>query len=406
MGDLPPTLTLSADLWNGLRLQSLLTPRPISGGIAELLDHPVLRDPRLDLAMTEPAPARQIAQLRDLNPVLPTVLPALRTLMSSAEPSLYFDELYKYKRNRNKSMMPRLDDVLSRHNYLDCETILHLTAPETGREAVLIQSEMDVLTDGSDGDRMPVIAGESPTFQPFTSYAWSKRGEKMNPFLPQVREEQRTLRAELENNPGSARKREIRDRLDRLKLYESDMKSRSHLVGAIDPFIALPLSMVRGPGSSHKPDIGDFAVVIYGDTLYPALVGDAGPRFKMGEASLLICEEINPNTTIYSRPVSDLTVTYLVFPNSAEHPFGPPDYIHIRDRCAELLDELGGFNGTLHKWIEETGVAEAVPAEARDPGSTTAQASPFLEASAILTPEQRLRAATPTPAASGGQHGS
>jgi hypothetical protein len=96
--------------------------------------------------------------------------------------------------------------------------------------------------------------------------------------------------------------------------------------------------------------VGDYALVIFADGIYPALVGDVGPNDKVGEASLRIAKEINAAATPYSRPVSDLKVTYLLFPGTADEPFGPPDLDKIQARCQTLVDEIGGTTVPLHHW--------------------------------------------------------
>lgn len=86
--------------------------------------------------------------------------------------------------------------------------------------------------------------------------------------------------------------------------------------------------------------------------LYPALVGDAGPRYKTGEGSLRLSREINPKSGPYSRPVSDLVVSYLIFPGTAEPEAGPPDYEKLTAKCRELLNDIGGMGDAfkLHQW--------------------------------------------------------
>jgi hypothetical protein len=77
--------------------------------------------------------------------------------------------------------------ILDRHNFYDTETILELTHPATQRRTLLIQSEMDVVADGSDGDRMPTLDEYiyiSDYYQPFTSYAWPKATKTPNPLSP------------------------------------------------------------------------------------------------------------------------------------------------------------------------------------------------------------------------------
>ena len=78
-------------------------------------------------------------------------------------------------------------------------------------------------------------------------------------------------------------------------------------------------------------------------------MGDAGPSSKMGEASARICKEINPKTSGWNRAVSNIKVSYLIFPGTAETP-GPPDLARWHQRCKELLDEIGGMGTELHVW--------------------------------------------------------
>ena len=93
-------------------------------------------------------------------------------------------------------------------------------------------------------------------------------------------------------------------------------------------------------------------MVVHGTKLYPAIVGDGGPTFKVGEASLRMARELNPKASPYSRPVSDLKVSYLVFPGSRDAEKGPPDYEKWRQRCHELIAEVGGLGEgrELHLW--------------------------------------------------------
>jgi hypothetical protein len=103
-------------------------------------------------------------------------------------------------------------------------------------------------------------------------------------------------------------------------------------------------------GKADGGKVGDYALVIFGDRLFPAMVGDIGPSDKAGEASLRIAKEINAAATAYNRPVSDLKVTYLVFPDSAEKPWGPPDLEKLQAKCEELVKEIGGASVPLHHW--------------------------------------------------------
>ena len=132
---------------------------------------------------------------------------------------------------------------------------------------------------------------------------------------------------------------QLRKEIDTLKKF-------SFLIGATDPYIVIPTGFAPATGAK----IGDYAVVVAGSGIYPAIVGDAGPPDKVGEASLRIAKEINSLSTAYNRPVSDLTVTYLIFPGTADAQFGPPDLEKLRTKCETLVNEIGGATVPLHHW--------------------------------------------------------
>jgi hypothetical protein len=134
--------------------------------------------------------------------------------------------------------------------------------------------------------------------------------------------------------------------------------------------------------------VGDYAVVVFGDQIYPAIVGDVGPADKVGEASLRIAQQINALATPYSRPVSDLKVTYLIFPGTADMPFGPPDLEKIRTRCEKLIQEIGGATVPLHHW------EDLIPTPTPTPSPT-----PVSQVSPTETPRpNESPAASPSPA--------
>ena len=90
------------------------------------------------------------------------------------------------------------------------------------------------------------------------------------------------------------------------------------------------------------PKVGDYSVVLHKGILYPAIVGDAGPSFKVGEASLRMARQIDKRSSSYWRPVSELSVTYICFPGTRKKPHRAPDYHDIRENCVSLLNEIGG----------------------------------------------------------------
>lgn len=270
-----------------------------------------------------------------VNPHLPRVLSAFDTLLDGADVSPWYHSLMLHKQNRVRKNAATLSRMLDRHNYYDTETILQIQAPDTKRKLVWMQADMDVVSDGSDGDRlpdMPKAIKESDHYQPTTSYRWRKLGTGANPLLPHWEERLKSLR----KNKGSAADiKQAENTIFELKRY-------SFLLADYDPFIVLSLTMREGK-SDYKAQVGDYVVVIVGDKAYPAIVGDYGPSFKSGEASLRLCKEINPKATVYARPVSDLSVSYLIFPGSKKEEHGPIDYELMHQRCSDLLNDIGGL---------------------------------------------------------------
>jgi hypothetical protein len=88
-----------------------------------------------------------------------------------------------------------------------------------------------------------------------------------------------------------------------------------------------------------------------------------------------MAREFNPNASPYSRPVSDLKITYLVFPGSRDEKKGPPDYKVWKEKCEELLTEIGGLgeNYALHEWKDLLAKPEPV-LEPKAPSVQTPQA--------------------------------
>jgi len=355
-----------ATLFNGVGVKAVLDLQEGENATRERVD-PAAYEFQMTLKLRVPKPNTSIGELSALNPHLPQLLPGLESLLPSATVSPFFATLYDLKHERIKSSLTRLDGLETRHNYFDCETVLDLTHPQSGRKAVLIQGEMDVVADGSDGDRMPTIddyISLSKYYQPTTSYGWSKKSRTPNPLVPKLESELKEVEAEYSVKGLSPdRNRYLLTRRDELKRLIADLASRSYLIAEADPFIVLPLSIVRHEGTAtHRPLIGDYAVVIHGDKAYPAICGDAGPSWKMGEASLLLARTINGEASPYHRPVSDLKVTYVIFPGSREEKNDAPDLVRWTARCAELLNGIGGIGEgfELHAWRDIVAERRAV----------------------------------------------
>jgi hypothetical protein len=325
-----------------------------------------------------PAAASTLAELEISNPALSEMLPGFAALVAKAEVSPWFTKLYEKKASRIRRDANTLNELLTKHNLYDCETVLQLKA-EGGRKVFFMQADMDVVSDGSDGDRLAEMPDEivhSPHYQPFTSYGWPKKTQTPNPIIAGC--ERRISAAQKEISAAgtpAARKTWLRERTQSLKRSIEDLKSRSFLIADYDPFIVIPVDIL-GSSDPYAPKVGDYAVVIFGKKLYPAIVGDGGPTFKVGEGSLRLAREINPKASSYSRPVSDLRVSYLVFPGSREAEKTAPDYEKWRLRCHELLGDIGGVgNGyVLHQWQDL--LPKPVPPAPVIPAPASGEAAP------------------------------
>ncbi len=334
-------------LFNGLQYKWSVKTAP-----GDTATHDRVKDDsyRVDLTLNilVPRAAKTLEELKAANAQLAEALPTLPTMLEGANVSPDYDSLYKRKMEWLQERLERLDQILSRHNYYDCDTILELRHPETGARALLLQGDMDVNVDGSDGDRNVVVDGSGQFFQPQTSYRWAKMTKRPNPFIVKFQDKIDKATQELtQPDVSEVQRTELRSQIAEWKHQIADLKSASFLISKTDPFIVLPSFMLRSGAAS----IGDYAVVIHQGKIYPAIVGDAGPSYKMGEASLRLCHEIKNTGTALARPVSDLSVTYLVFPGSADTKRSQPNLDRWYERCSELLAGLGMTNNTaLHRW--------------------------------------------------------
>jgi hypothetical protein len=345
----PPTLSGKFDvsrLFNGITLRSEVDTATGSAASEERVD-PMSYAIDLKLRARVPTPNRTVDELAKVSPDLGKLLPGLATMVKPEAVSSLFAQLYETKVRELRENLSRLDLLLSRHNFYDCQTVLALRHPESKRRALLFQADMDVDADGSDGDRVPAGNGVSPTFKPFTSFRWVKKSNLPNPYLPGI--EDRLRRVDLEQRTATPeRKRDLKSAAAELHDEIAAMKKYSYLIGTYDPFIVVPASFTRGNDAAH---VGDYAVVISGSTIYPAIVGDVGPNDRLGEASLRIAKEVNTLSNPNNRPISELKATYIVFNGTADSSWGPPDLEKLQARCEALVKEIGGASVALHHWI-------------------------------------------------------
>jgi hypothetical protein len=256
---------------------------------------------------------------------------------------------------------------------------------------------MDVDADGSDSDRLPAGSGQSANFKPVTSYRWPKKSQIPNSYLAPAEERLKRYETELAAKGTAAdRKKDLKAGIASARDEIETLKKFSFLIGATDPYIVLP----SGLGKADGGKIGDYVLVIFGDRIFPAIVGDIGPSDKAGEASLRIAKEINTAATAYNRPVSDLKVTYLVFPGTAETPFGPPDLEKLLARSDALVKEIGGATVPLHHWeniIPPLPSPTPTPTPSPTPSASPAGSPPATGASPTSTFAYPVASPTPSP---------
>jgi hypothetical protein len=365
-------------MFNGMQLNVTLDTSEGTTASADRTD-PASYALDLSVRVRIPKPHKNLEELAKLNEQLPAALPGLPVLLDTAKVSPFFDDLYRLKVANLRTNLMRLDLLVSRHNFYDTETVLELEHPVSKRRALLVQSDMDTDMDGSDSDRVPEIDGSSATFQPMTSYRWPKTSKTQNSFIPPREARMKQIEQELATGTvTAARQQELKATQARLKMEIDDLQRHSFLVARADPFIVLPGSMFGKSKGPFAPSVGDYCVVIHGSKIYPAIVGDVGPSYKSGEASLRLCKEINPRADAANRAMNDLRLTYLVFPGTTEKPFAVPNLERWRTRCDELLKDLGGYAGELFAWedITKPKAPPAPPATTPAPAATPAPPAP------------------------------
>jgi Fungal chitosanase of glycosyl hydrolase group 75 len=388
----PPTLSGKFDisrLFNGITLRSEVETTSGTAASEERVD-PMSYAIDLKLRVRVPTPNRTVDELGKVSPDLGKLLPGLATMVKPEAVSPLFAQLYETKVRELRENLSRLDLLLSRHNFYDCQTVLALRHPESKRRALLFQADMDVDADGSDGDRAPAGNGVSPTFKPFTSFRWGKKSNRPNPYLSGI--EDRLHRVDSEQKTATPeRKRDLKNAVTELRDEIAAMKKYSYLIGTYDPFIVVPASFTKGSDAAH---VGDYAVVIAGSTIYPAIVGDVGPNDRVGEASLRIAKEVNALSNPNNRPISELKATYIVFNGTADSSWGPPDLEKLQARCEALVKEIGGATAGLHHWVNTVPPLPTPTPTPTPTPSPTPSISPTPSASPTPTP---MFSETPSP---------
>src|SRR3954470_18057865 len=209
----PPVITGKIDtgkIFNGITVHSTIeTPEGADASTERGDPESYVLDLKLQARL--PAPNKSIEELSRVTPQLGTLLPGLTTIIRPDSVSPPSKDLFATKVKMLRANLSRLDQLLPRHNFYDCQTVLQLQHPQTHRKALLLQADMDVDADGSDSDRMPAGPAVTTNFKPFTSYRWQKKTQTPNPYLPAT--EERLRRAEEEaaaKTTNADRKRELR----------------------------------------------------------------------------------------------------------------------------------------------------------------------------------------------------
>ncbi len=309
------------------------------------------------ISIKRPEAVSDFKGLRELNPKLPVALAEIESLVEKGTVSkrfdLLFDEKAKYIQ-RQKTLT-----ALSNYNYYDCATIMDLVHPETGRRALLIQAGMDVVTDGSDPDRVGELedyhtALTSDWFQPYTGYVWG-RATKENPFASyydkrigelvelkaevEKRNEELPIRAWRKVSEVCQEEIDYLNRVKRNNQWGLSNNPRS-VVAALDPIIVLPRNWF---GKNSAINHGDYALVVYGDRVIPTMVAEAGPTYKIGEASLRLAWKINKEASGKQRAADAFSVSYVVFPGTRKATRSEPDLAEINQKVRSLAKEIGGL---------------------------------------------------------------
>jgi hypothetical protein len=395
---IPPKQREVGRLYNGMQVRTTFEPE--EGRLASI-ERETAASYALDLklAVKIPTPSKTAAELAQSAPALAGLLPKLPVLLDSAAVSRFYYGIYQLKTDLLHQNLLRLDSLLPRDTFYDTETILELQDPQSKRKALLIQTDMDVDSDGSDSDRTTAIDTSDPTFAPLTSYRWPRRTAAPSPLLKIYQDRLARLLADAKlpppHKPNTAA-------IDTAKAEVYQIEHYSSLIAREDPYIVLPGFMARQAGHPYQPHLGDLAIVVAGNHLYPAIFGDIGPSDQLGEASLRIAQAVDPRATAERSPIDTLEITYLVFPGTAEIPFGPPDLDKLRQRCQTLLNEIGGSTVELSTWtnlLAPPPTPTPTPTPSPSPDPTPAPAPTVQPTVAPPSPTPTPNASSPAPTA-------
>jgi hypothetical protein len=352
------------NLSNGIPLRTEVVYGDGDIALAEMQSHDSYTA-TYQLKLRIPRPATSIAEIEKATPGLRKILPGFESLFPLGFVSPWHQRLYQNKISHIRNHSKQLGELLSKPNVYDCNTILHLRSAK-GRKVLFMQADLDATLKGADGDRLaqiPAAQIESMHYDPFTAYHWKKISNRPNPMIAGWERRIAIGRKELEEPKLSAeRKLWVEERIAMLQAGITAMKQRSYLISAYDPYIILPLSMLKDAKDPYSPKIGDYALVIHGSRIYPCIVGDKGSDINIGEASARLAMQLNSDWRDGNKAVKLPVVSYLVFPESRDTDTSVPNYGKWKQKCLMLLNEIGGLGSgiELHQWTDPFPKTESV----------------------------------------------
>ena len=158
---IPPKTREVAKLYNGIQVRSTFEGEP---GRQASLERETAASYALDLqfSIKVPVPGRTAAEITHSAPTLLAALPKLGALLDKAEVSKFYYGIYQNKTELLRQNLTHLDALLPRDIFYDTDTILEIQDPDSKRKVLLIQSDMDVDSDGSDPDRIRTWTPPTP----------------------------------------------------------------------------------------------------------------------------------------------------------------------------------------------------------------------------------------------------
>ena len=117
-----------ATLYNGITIQTKLDSQQGTYASIERRDKDAFTV-EFELKLRIPKANASLAELARINPELPKILPGLEPMLTTAKVSGFYHKLYERKTALVQQNLTRLNKILDRHNFFDCETIARACLP-------------------------------------------------------------------------------------------------------------------------------------------------------------------------------------------------------------------------------------------------------------------------------------